>query len=167
MFELAQAGSICRLDPQLDYDEQELRHIYLGPRAVEFLGEELPGLSSFFETETNPHQDFDAFVSQFASGLPIEIGTQFKAFQRKCLHALEGGVWYIKTPDLRIFGWFPVKDCFVAVVSDAFENVKKYNLYEGYRQEVIRFRSSLNLDEPKFIPGDDPHAVISNYTLPD
>lgn len=162
---LSQQGEIHKLDPELEDDEQELRCIYASDAVMQFLTNDLPSLQSFFGTETNPAQDLDALVAEFASGLPIEFDTQVKAFRRKCFHVMEGGVWYLKTPDLRIFGWFPHQDCFVAVFADTFENVKGKDLYEGRRNQVIQFRNALNLDAPKFIPGDNPHAVVSNCTI--
>jgi len=167
VIELAAAGIIQRLDPQLDYDEQELRTIYLAPRVAEFLGDVLPSLESFFDKETTAQQDFDELISVYASGLPLVFDTQFKAFRRRCFDSLQGGVWYLKTADLRIFGWFPAKDCFLAAIPDTFENVKTLELYEGRRNEVIHYRNQINLNEPKFIPGDNPNAVVSNFAFSD
>lgn len=164
---LSQQGAIHKLDPNLEDDEQELRCIYASDAVMQYLTNDLPALQSFFGTEISPAQDLDALVAEFASGLPIEFDRQVKAFRRKCFHVLEGGVWYLKTRDLRIFGWFPHKDCFVAVFADTFENVKSKDLYEGRRTQVIHFRNALDLNAPKFIAGDDPHAVVSNCTIAD
>jgi len=77
------------------------------------------------------------------------------------------GVWYLKTTDLRIFGWFWRKDIFLGVVADTKLRCQTHNLYQGYRTvNVERFRNELPLDEPKFIPGTDPDAVLSNYDIP-
>lgn len=162
---LREQGVLHKIDPALDDDEQENRYIYASDAVVEFLANGLPALQSFWGTETDPSQDLDALVAEFASGLPIGFDHQVKAFRRRCLDVLQGGVWYLKTPDLRIFGWFPHRDCFVAVFADTFENVKGKDLYEGRRNQVIQFRNALDLDAPKFIAGGDPHAVVSNCTI--
>jgi hypothetical protein len=76
------------------------------------------------------------------------------------------GVWELKTADLRVFGWFHAKDCFLGHCADTAERVKEHRLYTGYVGEVVRFRDSLPLDEPKYIPGEDPDAVVSNSSYP-
>jgi hypothetical protein len=67
---------------------------------------------------------------------------------------------------LRIFGWFHAKDCFIGYRAEHADFVKKHNLYYGLASEAARFRDQLDLDEPKFIPGDDPNVILSNYNFP-
>jgi hypothetical protein len=50
--------------------------------------------------------------------------------------------------------------------SNLTDNVKRHRLYYGYANEAARFRDRLDLDAPKFVPGDDPHAVVSNFSYP-
>jgi len=164
---LALQGKIHKIDAGLEDDEQELRLLYGSNDVISFLQNDLPGLRSFHDASLNPRKEVAALIAEYASGLPIEFDRQIKAFRRNAFHALQGGVWYFKTPDLRIFGWFPCRDCFIAVYPDTFENVKGKELYEGRRNQVIHFRNQLALDEPKFIPGDDPHAVLSNCIVSD
>ena len=45
-------------------------------------------------------------------------------------------------------------------------NIKKYNLYAGYAGEVERFRNQLDLNEPKYVVGENPDVVVSNYDHP-
>jgi hypothetical protein len=165
--ELLEWGQIFKLDPELEDDEQELRLIYTSPQLRTWFENDLPNVPSFFDTETDPLEDLVALVATYSSGLPLVFDRQFKAFHKRPLESIGDGVWYLKTPDLRIFGWFFARDCFIGVVANTFEMVKKHNLYQGHRGDVIRFRNALPLDEPKFIPGDNPDDVISNYDLPD
>ena len=79
---------------------------------------------------------------------------------------VSGGIWELKTSDLRIFGWFHAKDCFIGYRAEHADFVKKHNLYYGLASEAARFRDQLDLDEPKFIPGDDPNVILSNYNFP-
>jgi hypothetical protein len=74
------------------------------------------------------------------------------------------GIWVLKTPDLRIFGWFPVKDCFIGWRAEHADFVKRHDLYHGLAGETAEFRDRLLLDEPKFVPGVNPDAVVSNYS---
>ena len=165
--QLENAGTIHKYDPALDDDEQEWRLLWASSKLKAWVENDLPELSSQWRVETGPLEQFDALTTVYASGLPLVFEQQFKPFQPRPIQPLGDGVWYLKTPDLRIFGWFWKRDCFIGVVPDTAERVKKYNLYNGYREEVIRFRNELDLDEPKFIAGTDPNAVISNYDLPE
>lgn len=164
--ELLGLRRLFKLDPQLEDDEQELRLIYTSPQLKTWFENDLPKVRSFFGTETDPLEDFVALSAAYASGLPLVFDRQFKAFHKRPFEPIGDGVWYLKTPDLRIFGWFIARDCFVGVVANTFELVKKHDLYQGHRGDVIRFRDALPLDEPKFVPGEDPYDVISNYDLP-
>jgi len=153
-------GVLTKLDPALESNEQEWRVIYAAGRFKGWVTDDLPNLTSQWETEISPLEQFDALVEIFASGETLTYGERFKP-----LHPREKGIWELKTPDLRIFGWFAQKDHFVGVVADTAERIKRYSLYYGYLGEVSRFRAALDLDEPKFVEGDDPNAVVSNYDL--
>jgi hypothetical protein len=160
------AGVLHKLDPALEPDEQELRLLHTSDRLMGWLQGVLPALASQWDIESSPLEQLDAFVAIYTSGLPLVFERQFKAFHRRPIQAAGDGVWYLKTADLRVFGWFWQKDCFIGVVADTAERVKTHGLYEGYRGEVVRFRDALDLDEPKFIPGENPDDVVSNYDLP-
>lgn len=164
---LEQNGVLFKLDAGLEPDEQELRLVHTSRRLMEWLRDDLPGFGSEWNIETSPLDQVAQFVADFGAGLPLTVGRQLKAFQRRPLQAVGDGVWYLKTADVRIFGWFWRKDCFIGAVADTAERCKTHRLYTGYRGEVIRFRDSLDLDQPKFIPGEDPDAIVSNYCFPD
>ena len=120
----------------------------------------LPGLDSTWKIEQPPVEQLDDLMEVFCSGSPLTYGWQFK-----CLTHVAEGVWELKTADVRLFGWFHKKDCFIAAVADTADRIKTHKLYEGYgRIEVINFRKALDLDDPKFIPGDNPHDVVSNFS---
>ena len=107
-------------------------------------------------------EQVDGLVDVFCSGDTLTYGEQFKP-----LTHIKDGVWELKTPDIRIFGWFNRKDCFIGVVADDATRIKTYHLYHGYANvTTARFRDALDLDEPKYVTGDDPHAVVSNFDLP-
>ena len=159
--ELAFKQRLFKLDPGLERNEHEWRFIYGSPRFRERVEKDLASWVSHWKVEVDPSQQLDALVEVFCSGETLTFGPEFKP-----LVHLKDGVWQLKTPDLRIFGWFWRKDHFVAGTMDVTFNVKKYNLYAGYAGEVARFRDQLDLDEPKFVPGDDPNVVVSNYNYP-
>ena len=156
--ELVADGKLIRFDPQLDDGDQELRLLYMLPKFNNWLTVELPGLGSTWNIEESPAEQLDALLADYASGLALQFGTQFK-----WLRPVEKGIWELKTADIRVFGWFPKRDVFIAASADTAERLKTMTgLYRGYIDEAVRFRENLPLDEPKFIPGDDPHAVLSN-----
>jgi len=103
-----------------------------------------------------------ALAEIFVSGETLTYSRQFKP-----LNHLGEGVWELKTADIRLFGWFPMRDVFVTYCADEAWRVKEYKLYRGYVNEVVQFRNVLPLDEPKFVEGENPDAVVSNFYFPD
>lgn len=161
LIQLANTGRLFKLDPQLEVNEQEWRMIYASPHLKNWIENDLPGHVSTWRVEVDPVQQLDALVEEFCSGTTLCFGHRFKPLQR-----VKGGIWELKTPDLRLFGWFHIKDCFVGWRAEHADHVKKHNLYNGIASEAARFRDQLDLDEPKFVQGDDPNAVVSNYNYP-
>jgi hypothetical protein len=161
LLDLVAAGSLFKLDPALEANEQEWRTVYALARLRPRFENDLPTWVSTWRVEVTPAQQIDALLEVFCSGETLTFGPQFKP-----LVHLKDGVWELKTPDIRLFGWFPIKDCFIGGALDLAFNVKNHNLYRGYAGEVAHYRGQLDLDDPKFVPGDNPNAVVSNYTYP-
>ena len=157
----AQPPALIRLDPALEDQEQEWRCIYILSQVRARFETDLPTWVSQWRVEQSPTQQLDALLEVFCSGETLTFGPQFKP-----LVHLNDGIWELKTPDLRIFGWFPQKDCFIAGALDTAFNVKSYNLYRGHANVVAHHRDQLDLNAPKFIAGDDPNNVVSNYNYP-
>ena len=150
-----------KLDASLDWDEQEHRLIYASNRLVARIQNELPQMDSVWKIELSPIEQLDGIVHAFCAGLPLTYGHHFKP-----LNPIRNGVWELKTADLRVFGWFEKKDCFVAWTLDLTDTIKRGNLYQGYVNETVFYRDRLALDEPKFIPGNNPHDVVSDFSFP-
>jgi len=160
--DLAANGLLSKLDAQLEPPQQELRMVHAGPKLVGWIRDTLPGLESTWKIEQSPIEQLDDLMQVFCSGEPLTYDWHFKS-----LTHVADGVWELKTADLRIFGWFHKKDCFIGVIADTADRIKQHHLYEGYsRVEVIGFRNGLDLDAPKFVPGANPHDVVSNYAYP-
>lgn len=154
---LQDGGVLHKLDPGLPADQQELRLIVATERCMKWIIDDLPDAQSDWEISLSPLEQLASMVEDFCGGKPLRVGPHFKV-----LHPNECGVWALKAPDIRIFGWFHSVDCFVAVVGDSASRIKKHHLYAGYIGEVVRFRDQLDLDEPKFLEGAEPNAVVSN-----
>jgi hypothetical protein len=158
---LVERDELVRIDPQLEPNEQEHRLVYALPTVIPRLSDELPSWTSIWQVEQDPIQQFDALLEVFCSGETLIFDRRFKP-----LNHLGEGVWELKTADLRLFGWFPVKDIFMLTCIDTATKVKTYNLYPGYAGEVVRQRNALPLNDPKFVVGEDPRDVVSNYAFP-
>ena len=151
IIELQLSGALYRLDPGLGPREMEVRRIFLLPRARDWMAKELLEAGSSWNIEEDPVQQLDALVYEFCVGEPLAIGQRFKA-----LRPVGNGV----------FGWFVQKDCFIICDCDTTLRVKQLRLYSGYRDQAVRFRERLDLDEPKFVGGDDPDDVVSDCYQP-
>lgn len=145
--QLCDAGAVVALGGGLDVNEQPLFAI---PHVVEWLGQVLPGLDAdFHEGRQYPLEQADDLFHDFVSG------DDFSYYARS--HSMlprDPGVWELKTPDLRLFGWFAGRGVFIIAEIDTAFRCKKHSLYPGYLGSVVRRRDALNLDEPKFITGD-------------
>lgn len=161
LLHLAQEHHLVKLEAALSWRQQEERCIYAFPRVVTWLEEELPDVISDRNLETSPLEQLDQFLRVYCSGEELFFERQFRPIRH-----IDNGVWELKTPDLRMFGWFAVRDCFICTKIDTKFRIKEHGLVPGYRDEAIRFRDALDLDEPKFVPGDDPNAVISAFSFP-
>lgn len=156
--ELVQTGALIKVDPVLGLRELEMRRIYLLPRAHKWLVEVLPETDSNWKIEETPSEQMDALIYEFCSGAQLPINRRFKA-----LVHLGDGVWELKTADLRLFGWFVQKDYFLASDCNTALRVKESKLYKGYCEQAVRLREKLDLSEPKFVTGDNPDDVISDW----
>lgn len=161
VIELDRRGALFRLNV-LEANVQEFRAIYVSPDLHRWITDMLPGMASACGVELTPGEQVFALAELFCAGERLAYEFQFKPLT----HIVEG-VWELKTTDVRIFGWFSRKDCFIGAVADDATRIKEYHLYFGYADVTTRrFRDGLDLDEPKYVAGDDPHAVVSNFDYP-
>lgn len=158
LLELIAQNEIIRVDPALGWREFETRKLCLLPSAQKWMEEVLPTLEANWNIEVSPAEQLDVLFYEFCIGKPLAVGFRFK-----CLTHLGNGIWELKTPDLRLFGWFVRKDCFIVSDCDDTDRVKQSKLYRGYCEQAVRRRNSLNLDVPKFVTGDNPDDVVSDW----
>lgn len=152
---------LWKVDAALDPTELELRRFYASSKLRSWALTTLPNLVSAWNIELTPQEQLNEFLATYAIGEPLVFGRQFHVLQPAGY-----GVWEVKTADLRIFGWFSQKDCFIGHSADTTDRIKQYGLYAGYRDEVAKYRDVLPLDEPKFVSGEDPNDVVSNFYYP-
>lgn len=161
LIHLAQQNQVYKFEASLGWREQEERRIYVFPEARAWMEQVLPGEASNWNLELSPLEQLDDFLTHYCAGRELMFGRQFHP-----LRHIDRGIWELKTADVRLFGWFHAKDCFVCTQGNTAYNVKEYNLYAGYRDGAVRLRGQLDLDEPKFVTGDDPNDVISAFCFP-
>ncbi len=161
LVELNDAGQIIRFDPELGPRKQEFRRLFVLPPLQQWLENTLPTLASTWNIEQSPEEQLDALLATYCSDDTLTYGWQFKP-----LNHISDGIWEMKTADLRVFGWFHMKDCFIGASADLADRIKQLHMYRPYCEEAIRRRDALDLDAPKFIRGADPNAVVSNFDFP-
>ena len=161
LIHLAQQDQVIKVDAALSWREQEERRIYVLPSVAVWMADTLPGEVSGWNIESSPLEQLDNFLRKYCAGKEL----MFEREVRPMRH-IDNGIWELKTPDIRLFGWFHAKDCFICTHGNTAHNTKANNLYAGYRDNAVWLRGQLDLDDPKFVPGDDPNDVISAFCYP-
>jgi hypothetical protein len=159
VLELSAAGALIKLEAELENNELEHRLIHALPHMGPRIENELPIWESDWDVSLTPRQQYDALLEIYCSGETLTYDTCFKPLKHK-----KDGIWELKTADLRLFGWFWVKDCFIVSAIDLTNRVKT-GLYNGYIEDADWRRARLDLDEPKYVPGQDPNNVVTGYSF--
>lgn len=156
--ELSNSGEIVPISVGEDIRMSPRRLIYGSQKIIGWLENELPAMKTRVSSILAPLEQVDALFEEFQFGKPLGHPRQFRQLR---LRSQNPNVWELKTPDIRIFGWFPKKDIFVAICAEDATHIKDHDLYSGLIEEVVRFRGQLKLDEPKTLIGDIDD-VLSN-----
>jgi hypothetical protein len=155
--DVVNSGAIVRIDVDLAPPAQPLRLLYGTPQFIEWLRETLQGSQpSQLLGHASPAEQIDDLFHSFLSGEQLIFTRQFRVVRLE-----ENAVWELKTPDVRIFGWFVAKDCFVAVFGNWADTIKDHNLYRGYRIAIRRLRRELGIDATLCVKGVSPDDVLS------
>lgn len=155
--ELVRVNAISRIEVEMGVRDQPVRLLYGTPTFINWLNELLAGAKPKNRLgEATPTEQVDQLFYSFLSGLPLIYMRQFRF-----IRAEKNAVWELKTPDIRIFGWFLKKDCFVCVFGDWADTVKDHDLYRGYRIAIRRLRRELGVDNNLCVQGVNPGDVLS------
>lgn len=157
-------GEIVEFEPSLDDDETQVRCIYFSQHAVNWMKEKMPNLKPAWVSELSLQRQSDTFLEDFCAGVDLTVGPQFHNMEPSDPN--HHGIWELKTADLRYFGWFYRKNVFIVWACNQAGFIKEYHLENGYRDEAVLFRESLDLDPPPFVPGNNPYDVITEYNIP-
>jgi len=137
------------------------RHVYGLQPFVDFVRGDLQGLSSSWTVQETPAEQIAAFLADFCEGEVLEIRPHLKSLMH-----LGSGIWELKTADVRVFGWFPLKDVFIADDGGHAGDIKVNKLYPTYCSNAVGRRSQGLLAGLPFITGSDPNNVVSNHSFP-
>lgn len=147
--ELADGAQLVRLGGGLVPPEQSQGRLYAFPHVIEWFENVLPGLEADMgDGRQSPIEQLDDLIHDFVAGANLGYYERSHSMRPE-----DPGVWELKTPDLRLFGWFNARLTFVVAEIDTAFRCKTHGLYAGYRGSVVRRRDALDLDEPKFITG--------------
>lgn len=150
-------GEIRRIEVELGPKELPRRLLFGTPGFIEWLEKRLEGNEpSPLGADISPAEQLDYLFYAFISGQPLVHSRQFRT-----IRAERNAVWELKTLDLRVFGWFLKRDCFVAVFGDWADHVKSHDLYRGYRLQIRRLRRELGVGDALCVEGLDPDDVLS------
>jgi hypothetical protein len=154
---LLEEREIMRIEVALDERELPSRLLYGTPNFIAWLDERLKNSEpSPLGAELVPAEQLDLLFYEFTSGAPLAPMRHLRVVRHERFP-----VWELKTPDLRVFGWFAQKDCFIAAFGDWADRIKDHGLYRGYRLEVRRLRRRLGAEPDLCVEGDTPGDVLS------
>lgn len=155
--DLLESRAIVRIEVELAAHEQPLRLLYGTPQFIDWLQGLLEGAAPPRPlSHMSAAEQIDDLFYAFSSGAPMIFNRQFRAIRLE-----DHAVWELKTPDIRIFGWFMAKDCFVAVFGNWADIIKDHDLYRGYRIAIRRLRRELGIDATLCVKGSAPDDVLS------
>lgn len=156
-------GTLERVEVPLDGEEQPWRMLVATEGFRKWLGMILhEDEASSVGCDLTLAEQLDALLHAYILGNPLHHSRQFHV-----LSPFDKSVWELKTPDLRIFGWFSCLDTFVALFGAHADKVKGVgqwsafgSLYPGFCAEVVRIRSMMGCDG-ECVRGLEPGNVIS------
>ncbi|HEU4660657.1 MAG TPA: hypothetical protein VFS63_08345 [Pseudolabrys sp.] len=154
---LVESGAILKIEVELGPREQPMRLLYGTPQFIQWLEGLLEGAEPEVRLgEATAAEQVDDLFYTYLSGKPLSHVRQFRV-----VRAEKNAVWELKTPDVRIFGWFMARDCFVGVFGDWTDRVKDHDLYRGYRIAIRRLRRELGVEGTLCVAGIEPSDVLS------
>jgi hypothetical protein len=151
---LADNDKLIRHDPGLEDDEFPERYIYFAPDFDAQL-DALAQVGCLHGRNRTPYEQADQILYDFIIGRRLAYGSEYHPLDPLAHHT-----WEFKTPDLRLFGWFPKRRHFVIVCREFKDNLKKFADYAPHIQRVVDFRNALDLDEPKAVTGVNQNEVL-------
>ncbi|MGY6645114.1 MAG: hypothetical protein ACXIVD_07820 [Salinarimonas sp.] len=137
--------------------EEKWRTIYASRALQVFLADiQVNDPPTRWEADLTPKEQLYELFRVFITGEVLRTDDQFHV-----MRPTDDAVWELKTPDLRIFGWFIAKDQFAGIFGDWAERIKEHGLYAGYRDEITRRRLKCGADDTCCVWETEENAVVS------
>jgi len=149
-------GDVDLVETEMEWNERAERELYASAACIAWMNGHLAGLETRVCCDATPLEQVESLFHRFITGKVLVY-----SYDLRDLEPLDAGIWELKSPDLRFFGWFPVYNTFIVAYCDDASKIKEYNLYSGYIQQCLRLRDKLPVDQPTFIDGG-LSDVISN-----
>lgn len=153
---MVKSGALVLYRAHLPRRHLPQRAIFLLPEMVQWVRSELPRIEALDVHDLSPRLQVFMLFNAFVAGEPMRIGRMFHA-----MRPVSKGVYELKTPDIRIFGWFYRRDVYIAAQGCPMVDVKTEGTYAAFRDRVVDRRSRLPLDEPKYLQGASEDDVVS------
>ena len=147
---LEKQDRLVRFEPSRQIGRLDHRQLYLLPALRDDLNDRIIPHPKFKRSALSPAEQVSETFDRFCAGEKM-TGAMAR------LIPTAKGVWELKLPDIRIFGWFWRKGVFVAAYAEWANDVKGRDRSKGYNayiRKTARTIRSLPLDEPKYQTGD-------------
>lgn len=137
--------------------EETWRTLYASRELQDFLHEiRATNPPTRWEADLTPKEQLYELFRVFITGEALRTDDQFHV-----MRPTDDAVWELKTPDLRIFGWFIAKDQFAGIFGNWADEIKNHGLYAGYRDEITRRRRKCGAEDLCCVWETEENAVIS------
>lgn len=151
---LADSDKVIRHEPDLEDDEFAERYAYFAP-AFDVSLSALRAIGCLHGRKLTPYEQTERILYDYVIGVRLAYGSDYHPLDPLGFHT-----WELKTPDVRLFGWFPRRRHFIIVCWRLKDDLKPAAKYASPIQEVVDFRNLLDLDEPKAVTGVRADEVL-------
>jgi len=145
---LEKTGDLLPYEPDFEANEFPTRWIHQAPSFATWLEITLRAERADAERNLSPYEQVEQLLYSYALGR-----TMIYARDRRLLTPVGLHVWELKMPDVRLFGWLPQRRHFIAVCGEMKRRLRDNASYRPFLDQVVAFRTALNLDPPKFLTG--------------
>lgn len=135
------------------------RKVYVTPSFAQWVGHDLSAVVASDLSQASPRSQLNSELEAFCIGRVLVMPLDFH-----CLEPSSSCVWQLKTPDLRLFGWFIKKDWIILHRGEDANRLHGigFAAYASYIKSTVEFRNALSPALPGPIYGVRPGDVISN-----
>lgn len=148
--ELVERSELTRVGGNLLRHEIPKRAIYVRNSVLVWLEDNLDELQTdgYVPGASTPKQQVVALFRAFIRG---DDPSNFML--PTLMEPNENWVWELRTPDLRLFGWFYRRGCFIVTGVNTKKVCVDQRLYGGYRDECVSWRNRSELEPPIVLEG--------------